>query len=353
MNFFSNKKREKIVEDSSFQKDLETEIIVHNMPSQQKIEGDIINPDSAGAVSFASDKKKETKDFKIVGFLIIFFGLIFISLIIFLTYKFVISPTAKPLDNSSKSRDLKNTEKNEVLEEKEDKKNSPEEEISDSGVDIIKREDEDEGAVSDDDFLNNEEQMQEEFSGIKASELPPLIDSDGDGLYDEEEIILQTSIFLKDTDGDGYEDLFEIKNGYNPIGSGLLEDAESISVYKNIKNRFSFLYPTAWDLQELSDNLIAFEINDSSFIQLSIIENHDKLGILNWYQENFPEESIDYQSVISKPGYEGVVSKNKLNVYFTDEKRSSIFIFSYMPISTERLSLINIFSLIYSSFKIE
>lgn len=46
------------------------------------------------------------------------------------------------------------------------------------------------------------------------------IDSDSDGLLDDEESLLGTDKFKSDTDDDGYSDLAEIKNGYNPLGEG-------------------------------------------------------------------------------------------------------------------------------------
>ncbi|MCD4762156.1 OmpA family protein, partial [bacterium] len=40
---------------------------------------------------------------------------------------------------------------------------------------------------------------------------------DGDGLTDyEEEFIYHTLVWQEDTDGDGFNDGEEIKNGYNP-----------------------------------------------------------------------------------------------------------------------------------------
>ncbi len=49
-----------------------------------------------------------------------------------------------------------------------------------------------------------------------------ILDSDNDGLSDEEEIYYGTSINNKDTDYDGYSDFDEINNGFNPIGDGRL-----------------------------------------------------------------------------------------------------------------------------------
>jgi len=51
-----------------------------------------------------------------------------------------------------------------------------------------------------------------------------LIDSDFDGLSDYEEVrIYGTNPLNADTDGDGYKDGDEVKNGYNPNGLGILQ----------------------------------------------------------------------------------------------------------------------------------
>jgi len=53
---------------------------------------------------------------------------------------------------------------------------------------------------------------------------PSVLDTDRDGLYDGEEIqIFFTDPLKKDTDGDGYLDSLEVMSGYNPNGEGRLE----------------------------------------------------------------------------------------------------------------------------------
>jgi hypothetical protein len=44
-----------------------------------------------------------------------------------------------------------------------------------------------------------------------------FLDSDQDGLSNEEEKAYGTSPYKKDTDGDGYSDGAEVKSGYNPL----------------------------------------------------------------------------------------------------------------------------------------
>ena len=47
-------------------------------------------------------------------------------------------------------------------------------------------------------------------------------DTDDDNLYDEEEAQYGTDPNNPDSDGDGYLDGEEVKNGYNPLGEGKL-----------------------------------------------------------------------------------------------------------------------------------
>ena len=50
-----------------------------------------------------------------------------------------------------------------------------------------------------------------------------MADTDGDGLLDKEEVIIyHTNPLVADTDGDGFTDGEEVKNGYNPNGDGKL-----------------------------------------------------------------------------------------------------------------------------------
>ena len=48
------------------------------------------------------------------------------------------------------------------------------------------------------------------------------IDSDNDGLVDYKEFQFHANALNPDTDGDGYKDGDEVKNGYNPKGQGKL-----------------------------------------------------------------------------------------------------------------------------------
>jgi hypothetical protein len=53
---------------------------------------------------------------------------------------------------------------------------------------------------------------------------PVCLDSDGDGLCDEDELILGTNPYLADTDGDGYPDGLELLLGSDPLDPKSIPD---------------------------------------------------------------------------------------------------------------------------------
>ena len=55
-----------------------------------------------------------------------------------------------------------------------------------------------------------------------STSLELLLDSDNDGLLDIEEADYGADVNNPDTDGDGYSDGDEVKNGFNPAGEGVL-----------------------------------------------------------------------------------------------------------------------------------
>lgn len=69
---------------------------------------------------------------------------------------------------------------------------------------------------TDQDGLTDEEEL---LLGTDANN----IDTDGDGLFDREEVrVYKTNPLLPDTDGDSYSDGEEVRGGYNPLGTGRL-----------------------------------------------------------------------------------------------------------------------------------
>lgn len=69
-----------------------------------------------------------------------------------------------------------------------------------------------------------------------------LLDSDYEGIPDEIEKITGTDPNNWDTDGDGYSDAVELRNGYNPLGQGKLSGDDLVAIKEKIKNAYSDFY---------------------------------------------------------------------------------------------------------------
>lgn len=78
---------------------------------------------------------------------------------------------------------------------------------------------------------------------IQTSPLALVLDSDKDGLNNDLEKRLGTDPYKADTDGDGYSDYAEIKNGYNPLGEGFLEKNKLSAVDKAMLNNKELEHP--------------------------------------------------------------------------------------------------------------
>lgn len=330
---FSSKNKKTEKEEKINEKDIsdqiERDLIVHNMPNQEKILGTVSNPLAAGKVSLQGHVA-EKKKFKIVGVLIMFFGFIVIAAIVYFAYIYTIAPAA-------------NKNKIEIKPENEIKKSEEELQASSTEPAPVL------------DLNNNNDTVLIEAVEVSGSEVDeaddaPLLDSDGDGLYDEEEIILGTSKDNQDSDGDGYNDLQEILNSYNPAGVGRIEDNSNLVFYHNQAYSFNFLYPVAWLTNQLNDNTFVLEAADSSYFQVSVMKNDNKSGIVSWYENMFKDESVSLDRLIVKSDFEAIKSADGLNFYITEESRENIYALSYIPINSERRAYKNIFNLMLNSF---
>ncbi len=57
----------------------------------------------------------------------------------------------------------------------------------------------------------------DDTAGTDDTEGEPQVDTDGDGLFDDEEAALGTDPLLVDTDGDGFSDYDEVQAGTDPL----------------------------------------------------------------------------------------------------------------------------------------
>ncbi|MFA5886751.1 MAG: hypothetical protein WC863_03145 [Patescibacteria group bacterium] len=320
------------------------DLIVHNMPSPSKLKA--VAPRTKGIMSpsFSNYQlQKPLNNFKFFGLLIIIAGVIFIGVVVYVSYKFIIYPSAQTNPNQiviqapvvATSAALIATSTVEI---------SPAPAfdlslLSSSTAEI----------ASSTPLININDPAA--FNNTSAL---AIADSDSDGLNDEEETILGTSIMLADSDGDTYSDLAELNSGYNPAGSGKLAADLNLTVYKNKLFSFDLIHPKNWPVKVLNNEAtVIFTAPDESLVQISIQDNPTQASILSWYEESFPNVVVAYDKLRDGATWEGIMGEDDFNFYLTDKKHNNIIVVSYIPALEQRLVYPNIFKLIINSLTIK
>ena len=315
------------------------DLVVRNMPGISQFEP-VLRPLKSGPSHYSQPTKK---NFKVVGLLIIVSGALVIGLLAFLSYRFIIRPSTQVIVERTETPSVQEETLSETVASSSEvalEAAVEPAETATSQVDVILGENE---AAS-----SSQTSVEEE-----AMELPPLLDSDQDGLYDPEEAWLGTNPNNQDSDGDSYPDAGEIKNGYNPAGPGKLADNAGLKAYSNTPFGYRTIAPNWFEQSLNSGDTILFGAPDDSLIQVSVQDNADHLGILNWYSEAFPGTAVTYDKLKDADGWQGVWSEDKLNFYLTDSKRERLYVISYIAAVSGRLAYPTAFSIIIDNFQTE
>ncbi|MCX6794753.1 MAG: hypothetical protein NTY31_02075 [Candidatus Falkowbacteria bacterium] len=322
------------------------DIIVHNMPSPARLGGSFSSSPKTADGDFDLTPVPQKKNFKTIGLVIIGAGIIFIGALVYLSYRFIISPTAGP-DKTIASQPVVNKPK-EIATVTPTIIPTP---VPEAAPIVISTSTPSEIATS---TGAVDSLMNEELSGQNGSSLPPLLDSDNDGLFNEEEVLLGTSATSTDSDGDKYGDLAELGSGYDPAGPGKLADNPRLVKYDNTTFNYSLLYPLSWKPQSLAEGTtVVFKASEDSLIQISVQDNSDKAGILGWYENLFPDTTAAYDQLLSVDGWDGIMGADNLNFYLTDSQHKNIYVVSYIPAVAGRIVYPNIFRMMLNSLVVK
>jgi len=188
------------------------------------------------------------------------------------------------------------------------------------------------------------------LSGITTT----VKDSDEDGLFDKEEILLGCNISIKDSDRDGYDDLAELINFYDPTGKGKLVDNENILEYYNKTFNYNVYYPLGWQKISMGgEDSVMFKSDDNSFFQIIVRPNVDNQLVDDWYKKQFEIDKIDDEKIIDTDSWHGLKSDDELVIYLSDNKNEYLFVLTYGPEVDDVLVYKNIFDMFIKSFNIE
>jgi len=323
-----------------------SDLVVRNMPSLARLYG----TNNSQPVQVASTEGNTLgalsgpkNNFKIVGLVIIIGGLIFVGGLVYLSYIYIIKPQIKTTTSvSTKATSSKDkvidTAPETTTGQVNNTDNNVVSEATSTNIDLTN--------------LNATSTLENEISNNTNS--LPLIDSDSDGLNDEEESILGSNPDLADTNNNTYLDSVEINNNYDPVGSGKLSGNINLAKQVNSTYGYELLYPKNWTPQSLSsDSTITFTALDNSIIQISVQENTDKQSILAWYGNSFPDVTVTYDKLKSNGNWDGIMGDDGLNFYLTDKKRANIYVISYIAAVEGRVAYPSLFKLMIDSFLIK
>jgi len=176
-------------------------------------------------------------------------------------------------------------------------------------------------------------------------------DSDQDGLTDKEEALLGTKSDTADSDGDGYDDLTEIRSGYDPAGQGKLTNNRNLKLVEH--GPWSVIVPASWTQQLGRDNSAIFRADDGQFIQLTILSKVASQDLASWYQEMFNVDADQVPEITTHGANEVVMSPDGLTYYLTKPGLDDLIALTYNPESNYLLSYNNIFHLMIDNLIIK
>lgn len=165
--------------------------------------------------------------------------------------------------------------------------------------------------------------------------LASAVDTDKDGLSDEEESILGTDSTVTDTDGDTYLDGIEVTNLYSPNDPDAkrrIWETTSVNKYHHPVFAYELLYPSAWVARSSGDSgqEIIFSSPSGEFVTVKVEPNPSRLSVQEWYTAQHPTASATSVAK-SRSGLNGVKSSTGLVIAFplNATAESSIVVIQY------------------------
>src|SRR5688572_72520 len=128
----------------------------------------------------------------------------------------------------------------------------------------------------------------------KPPEPTPGLDSDSDGLTDEEERnVFNTNPNDPNTDKDSYVDLNEALNLFDPSkpAPSSLKDNPGIAVYSNATQNYVIFRPAAWSVREGTagdGKEVFFDASTGEFVEVLVQEKPAGQAIMDWYLAQAP-----------------------------------------------------------------
>lgn len=329
----------------------EISLVVHKMPKgyktgrfetkQRAIDGELKNETRSG----------EPTGGKKIGIIIIVIGAIIVLFLAYVIFSYITNPnfSFSSLFKFSKTPTIENTINTNAVENNTNVTDNQVEEIIDSATTSSTTVATTTATSTEIEDTNNEIDNPATTTDVVINYTS--VDSDGDGLNDDEEFVLGTDFSKIDSDGDSYNDLTEVLSLYNPTGSGNITNNINIIKYKNTIFSYSILYPSIWGKSALSDeSSVILSIDNNSFVQILVEQNISNFSIKDWYADRF-FTIINDSDIVKNNSWEGIYSSDGMSLYLTDKERKNVYTLLYNTTNGQK-NYSNIFKMILKSFSL-
>lgn len=312
--------------DKKIEDKVSSDFVTHNMPEPTRFSGQTFSSQTTGTISKPIVAK--VSNHYTAGLIIIIGGLILVGALLYFGYSYFIKPyvlNTKVTDNTKivEETPATSSEKVETPVTVPETITISEPVISTSTNEIAS---------------STEIILPEETPIISAPVTVSTIDSDADGLTDDEEKIVGTDPNKADTDNDGYLDLAEFKSGYDPLVPGKKTSETSAILNYQIDSKTTVIYPNTWEVTRSDLNqTVVFTDSDKAFIQAVYQDNSNKMSPILWFKEQFmgltPGESVIGTS------WQGFYSQDGLAAYIFNKDLSKVYSFSCSPLTSDTTSV--------------
>lgn len=317
-------------QDNQIEEKISHDFVTHNMPESRLFSGQTFSNQSNNSKKDPSISDKN--DHRKTGLLIIGGGIILVIALLFFGYFYFIKPNVKqpiaPVKETDQTFTATSTEASSSIEE-----------VATTTVEAV--------ATSTPLISTSTEAIASSSDSIMPEETPiasttvtvSKVDTDADGLTDDEERITGTDPNKADTDNDGYSDIAELESGYDPLVPGKKVASTSAMLPYKIDSRATVIYPSSWEpTKNDANNVVVFTDSDQAFIQIIYQDNTKKLSPNDWFNEQFtgltPGEAINGQTM------QGFFSKDGLAAYVFSRDLKKVYSFSCSPLAANTNSVV-------------
>jgi len=185
-------------------------------------------------------------------------------------------------------------------------------------------------------------------NGIAA--MAPGTDTDLDGLTNSEELLLGTDPNKNDTNGNGYADGAEVRNGYDPLNKGQkIETSKALKV--DTVGKASLLMPSVWTRRAGIGGTELIMTGTPATISLSMETFATSKTLMDWLMSKYPGSgAADYIAEKTASGNDVVYSKDRLTAWVL--LNNTVYTYRYTTNGTTTLDFGTIFWLMINRMQL-